>query len=200
MLKLFLIGTVLTVLICSTFGCENAEDCYPPGYIAGGIHVPLSLINCTSDGECVCNNCFDFDASNDRCAVDRPCQTFDTTNNNGSCSDHRKSQATALIFAAVLSVVGAANFYIARYEYAVPQLALLTCLIIASCFGRILRYFLDDKGRSTEKFCALCTTVTAAVVAILALGVIVAWWIADVVIFARNARRDGDNCPLRGDL
>lgn len=178
--------------------CMEASDCYPDGYTNGGIQVPRTLINCSADGGCICNDCFYLDGDDERCAVDSPCWTYDTSDN--SCSDHRRSQKIALVLAAVLSAVGAANFYIARYEYAVPQLALFVCLIIASCFGRILRYLAEDKGRKTEKFCALCTTITAALVAILTLGVIVAWWIADIVLFAKNARRDGDDCPLRSDL
>ena len=201
MSKLFPLSILLAYLVCCVYGqslqCTNATDCFPAGYVTGGVTVPPSLVNCSSDGGCVCRDCFDL-GENGRCTVDAPCQTYDTT--NSSCNDHRRSQTTALVLAAVLSVVGAANFYVARYEYAIPQLVLLMCLIVASSFGRILRYCLDDKGRSTEKFFALCSSVTAAVVAVLSLGVIVAWWIADVIIFARNARRDGENCPLREDL
>lgn len=184
--------------LASVEACREAVDCYPTGYIEGRINVSDSLINCSAVGECVCNECFLLDKDNSICAVDSPCWAYDTS--DSECKDHRRSQVIALVLAAILSAVGAANFYIARYEYAVPQLALFVCLIIASCFGRILRYLSDDKGRKTEKFCALCTTVTAAVVAIIALGVIVAWWIADIVFFSKNARSDGDNCPLRSDL
>lgn len=178
--------------------CTDAQGCYPSGYSQGGISIPPSYVNCSSSGECICRDCFVFASSAGTCAVDTPCWSFSTT--NGSCEDRRRSQRTAVIFAALLSVVGAANFYIARYEYAVPQLALFLCLIIASVFGRVLRYVLDDKGRDTEKFCALCSTVSAAVIAILALATILAWWIADIVIFVRNTRKDGENCPLRDDL
>ena len=190
-----------SLLFSSTSGqqqCTEPEDCYPSGYSQGGISVPPSLVNCTSDGLCGCRDCFVFDSSAGTCVVDAPCWTFSTS--NGSCEDRRRSQRTAVILAALVSVVGAANFYVARYEYAVPQLALFLCLIIASVFGRVLRYVLDDKGRDTEKFCALCSTVTAGVVAVLALATILAWWIADIVIFVQNTRTDGENCPLRHDL
>ena len=189
------------LLFCSvTSGqqqCTEAEECYPSGYAQGGISVPPSYVNCT-DGSCVCRDCFIFDSPAGTCVVDTPCWTFSTS--NGSCEDRRRSQRTAVILAALLSVVGAANFYVARYEYAVSQLALFLCLIIASVFGRVLRYVLDDKGRDTEKFCALCSTVSAAVIAILALGTIISWWIGDMVIFIQNTRTDGKNCPLRHDL
>ena len=178
--------------------CNKETQCYPVGYVTGGVVVPRTLINCSADGECVCRECFYFDEDEGNCAIDEPCQTYDTSDN--SCSDHRRSQLVAVVLACVCSVFGAANFYIARYEYAVPQLGLLVCLIVASVFGRILQYFSEDKGRSTEKFCALCTTVTAAVVAILALLTIIAWWLADIAIFVMNDRRDGDNCPLSEDL
>lgn len=179
--------------------CKDQDDCYPPGYGSGGIVVPPSLVNCSvATGQCECRECFVYNSSAGTCAVDVPCWRFSTA--NSTCEDRRRSQTTALIFAALLTSVGAANFYVARYEYAVPQLALFLCLVIASIFGRILRYVLDDKGRATEKFCALCTTVCAAVVAMLCLSAILAWWVADVIIFVQNARTDGDNCSLRDDL
>ena len=199
---LSLLGAVFAALLFTCVTCQQqctvASQCYPAGYVSGGIAVSPSLVNCSADGECVCRDCFYLDDGNGICAVNAPCQTYDTTNNR--CKDHRRSQVTAVILAALLSPVGAANFYIARYEYAVPQLVLLVVLIIASCFGRIVRYFSDDKRRDTEKFCALCSTVTAAVVAILSFLAIIAWWLADIVIFTRNTRQDGDDCPLRENL
>ena len=189
------------ILVCCSRGrqpCDNPKDCYPSGYREGGISISPSLVNCSSAGDCVCRECFVFNAAASSCALDAPCWRFCT--GNGSCEDHRRSQRIAVILAALLSSVGAANFYVARYEYAVPQLALFLCLIIASCFGRVIRYLLDNKGKDTEKFCALCSTVSAAVVAILTLGTILAWWVADIVIFVRNARTDGENCPLKDDL
>ena len=193
-----LLATALLVRISSgQEHCNQPQDCYPSGYDEGGITVPPAVVNC-SDGDCECHACFVYDVSSGKCAVDEPCWTFSTS--YASCMDQRRSQRTAVIFAALLSSVGAANFYVGRYEYAVPQLALFLCLLIASCFGRALRYVLDDKGRDTEKFCALCSTVCAAVVAILALATILAWWVADVIIFVRNGRTDGEDCSLREDL
>ena len=191
------VSLLLMVTCASAQQCTSALQCYPTGYVAGGIEVPPTFINCSADGECVCRNCFSLQDVG-TCAVDAPCRTYDTT--NGTCLDHRRSQVTALVLAIVLTPIGAANFYVARYEYAVPQLVLFVILIASSLFGRILRCFSEDKGRETESFLALCSTVVAAVVAILALLTILAWWIADVVMFAKNTRRDGSNCLLREDL
>lgn len=176
--------------------CTSVEQCYPQGYEAGGIYVPPTLVNC-SDGQCDCNDCF-FQSSDGICTVDTPCQTYDTARN--TCRDHRRSQETGVVLSAVLSPVGAANFYIARYEYAIPQLVLLVVLIVASLFGRVVRCFSSEKRRETEKFFVMCSTIVAAVIAVLALLIIIAWWIADLVIFIKNTRRDGNDCPLREDL
>ena len=189
---------LLLVTCASAQQCTSPLQCYPTGYETGGIDVPPSFVNCSTEGECVCRNCFNLQEDGDTCVVDAPCQTYDTT--NGTCLDHRRSQVTAVILAIVLSPVGAANFYIARYEYAVPQLVLFVLLIASSFFGRILRCSSEDKKHDTESFWAVCSTVIAASVAVLALLTILAWWVADIVIFAKNNRRDGSNCLLRENL
>lgn len=40
----------------------------------------------------------------------------------------------------------------------------------------------------------------AAVTVVLVVLIILAWWIADVVIFAQNSRLDEDGCPLADDI
>ena len=178
--------------------CTAASQCYPAGFVAGNVTVPPSLVNCSADGECVCNECFHRSDEEENCSVDAPCWTYDTTENR--CKDHRRSQQTAVILAAIVSCVGAANFYVARYECAVPQLLLIVVLICASSFGRVIRCCSDDKKRETDQLCLWCSTIVAAVLAVLALLAIIAWWIADVVIFVQNTRLDGSDCPLREDL
>lgn len=195
-------GLLVAVIAATSFNfvscqqCTSAEQCYPRGYEAGGITVPPTLVNC-SNGQCNCHNCF-FQSSDGTCSVDTPCQTYDTAKN--TCRDHRRSQETSVVLSAVLSPVGAANFYISRFEYAIPQLVLFVVLILASIFGRIVRCFSSEKRRETEKLAVMCSTLAAAVIAVLALLIIIAWWIADLIIFIRNTRRDGNDCLLREDL
>lgn len=176
--------------------CTQAVQCHPIGFAAGGVTVPPSLVNCSA-GECVCNECFYFDSTSNRCAVDAPCRTYDTE--EGTCKDHRRSQRTAFVLSVILSSTGAANFYIARYELAVPQLLVLLVLIIASCTGRLVQQFSEDKTR-TENVCVFCTAIVSLIIAVVAALIIVTWWIADMVIFIRNTRTDGDDCPLRENL
>lgn len=193
----FLVG-----VFCSLDGrqavqpCTQAAQCHPIGFAAGGVTVPPSLVNCSA-GECVCSECFYFDSDSNRCAVDTPCRTYDT--DGDTCEDHRRSQRTAFVLSVILSSTGAANFYIARYELAVPQLLVLLVLIIASCTGRLVQQFSGDKIR-TENACVFCTAIVSLIIAIVAALIIVSWWIADMIIFIRNTRTDGDDCALREDL
>ena len=86
--------------------CDDATDCVPLD-LRG--QVPQSLIFCIN-GSCSCSDCFEL--FNDTCQLSK-CRGYDETQR--SCTDHRKSQRTAVILSALLSSAGAANFYIGRY-------------------------------------------------------------------------------------
>ena len=177
--------------------CTQATECYPVGFSAGGVEVPNWLINCTTDGECACNECFRRNANSGRCAVDAPCWDYSTQ--DAECDDNRRSQLIAFVLSAALSSTGAANFYIARYEFAVPQLAILVLFILAGCFGRILYQARSNKS-TTQSLCLWISVIVSLVLGIIAILTIASWWLADLVIFIRNTRRDGDGCTLRGNL
>ena len=185
----------VSVTCASAARCTSDEQCYPTGYVADGIDVPRSSIYCSANGECVCRNCFYLQKEKERCAVDASCSTSDKTADETSyCpDDRRRSRVRAALVAGFFGFVGAANFYIARYEYAVPQLVLFLFLSALISFIRIiLRH--HPTAMDDNRF-AGCFVVTVVVTCFVGL-IVFAWWVADIVIFATNKRRDGDNCPL----
>ena len=130
-------------------------------------------------------DCFFLDTELNRCRV-RRCWTF--FNGSRSCREGSKSRLTALLLSIFLINFGAANFYIERYELAVPQiiLGLLLCFFeFGSCATSSKREDLPNK------ICVFCCA-TNSLLSVLFLS----WWLADLIIFATNSRNDGDGCPL----
>lgn len=179
--------------------CVNQTSCIPPSL--SEVFIPNDLIDCQS-GNCVCRQCFELDG--DRCRELAPCQTY----NRGtrSCDDARRSQLVAMLLSIFLSEVGAANFYIARNDLAGGQLAIFLIsflvIFIAACPCCLLCCCKDESGERTAIafICYMIAIIVGAIIAVVCSLMIVAWWIADLVIFVQNTRLDGQNCMLRRDL
>ena len=90
--------------------CSTSNDCYPDDLDRSS--VPTKYINC-SDQKCVCSDCFYATNSYKSCAYQR-CWKYD--NITQTCNDLRKDQRTAFLLSLFLSALGAANFYIERYD------------------------------------------------------------------------------------
>lgn len=145
----------------------------------------IGLCNSTTD-VCNCNStCFTLDTSLNCCQLDS-CYRYllDT----GECEPLSKNRITAILLSVFLINFGAANFYIERYELAIPQiiLGLFFCFFqVGSCAVAKTR---DD---DTSIPCIICCSINS----LLSL-LFFAWWIADLVIFISNTRLDGRMCPL----
>ena len=95
----------------SSFGlCSNNSDCYPADL--NGSSIPSAYVNC-SNQKCACSECFYATNSYRSCAYQR-CWMYEGTTQ--TCIDLRKEQSTAFFLSLFLSTVGAANFYIERYD------------------------------------------------------------------------------------
>ena len=183
-----------SVLILRT-GCDstsNSTDCRGRPDQACSDYALVGDCNQTT-GECNCDlynstediDCFYYDRSDNFCQL-RDCWTF--TNSSGRCREESRRRTTALLLSIFLINFGAANFYIERFDLAVPQiiLGLLLCFFqIGSCAVAGRR---DD---DTSKLCIFCCSVNSFLSLLF-----FSWWIADLVIFATNSRDDGDGCPL----
>lgn len=182
---------VSCVLVLRT-GCElgsNVTDCRDEPCsdfaLAGDCNRTSGICSCDVYNMTERIDCFFYDDSNNFCRV-RECWSF--LNSSGRCRDERKKRVTALLLSIFLINFGAANFYIERYDLAVPQiiLGLLLCFFqFGSCAVSSKR---DD---DSSKLCIFCCSVNAFFSLLFFM-----WWIADLVIFATNSRNDGNGCSL----
>lgn len=142
-------------------------------------------------GNCSCNqstlgDCFTLNTNN--YCVESRCYSYQEL--QGTCRKGRLQRTIALLLSIFLINFGAANFYIERYELAVPQivLGLMMCLFqFGSCAVAGAR---ESDGDTTIP-CIVCCSINS----VLSL-LFFSWWIADLIIFATNTRLDGMGCPL----
>lgn len=106
-------------------------------------------------------------------------------------------QTTAFFLAVLLGMLGAANFYIGRLNYAIPQLIIF---ILGTCGGgavQLRRFRAEEEpltgGRPKKNLLVQVATGFAPFV-------VVIWWIVDMFIFAKGYRRGHDKCPLVHDF
>ena len=143
---------------------------------------------CGENGTCYCNqstlgDCFVL--RDNFCQVN---ECYEYMAEQETCRKGTRSRTVAILLSFFLINFGAANFYIERYELAIPQivLGLLLCFFqFGSCAVAATR---DD---STSVPCIVCCSINS----LLSL-LFVSWWIADLVIFVVNSRPSRDNCPL----
>ena len=107
--------------------CTDDRDCYPNEY--SNQTIPTRLIECTNN-ICFCGDCFSQD-DNGRCVIENECYYYN--DRTAECVDNRRSQVTAFVLSMLLSSVGAANFYIERYDLAVSQLVLFLFTLVFPC-------------------------------------------------------------------
>lgn len=109
-----------------------------------------------------------------------------------NCVRGRFSRLTAILLSVFLINFGAGNFYIERYDLAIPQLiiGLLACLFqIGACSERCVNR--DEDDSKPTKCCVFCCGFNAFFSCLLFV-----WWLVDLVLFALNIRMDGRGCAL----
>lgn len=141
-------------------------------------------------GRCLCNQselgeCFILNSSSNYC-VKNP--SFCYSYENGSCREGRRSRTVAILLSIFLLNFGAANFYIEQYALAIPQIILGLALCLFQ-FGSCAVAGTRDEDTSVP--CIVCCSINSVISL-----TFLAWWIADLIIFATNNRLDGSNCPL----
>lgn len=144
----------------------------------------------TSTGTCDCSG---LDIGNDTCFIlsnnSNCCELkscFKYNLETGECESIAKDRTTSILLSIFLINFGAANFYIQRFDLAIPQIILGLFLLFfqfGSCAVAATR---DDE---TSVPCILCCSINS----LLSL-LFLSWWIADLVILATNQREDGNRC------
>lgn len=185
----FIVASVVS--IGSTPLCSKLNDCLP-------FHlqnITTSFVECNSeDGQCHCYSCFILNVTSNQCYTLINCTLYDDTTN--SCMDIRRSQLIAIIFAVVLTIGGAANFYIDRLDLAIPQLALGALFTLFPFIGFCIKGVLDDFDYTYDRIKRIVWIIKFVLYSIVTLALL-AWYVADIVTFAVNTRLDGQGCPLR---
>lgn len=158
------------------------QSCSPMNWTIGECDVTTGLCSCNDS---VVGNCFMLSDSTNYC-LELRCYSYQEQ--DGTCRKGRQSRTVAVLLSVFLINFGAANFYIERYEFAIPQiiLGLALCLFqFGSCAAA------GTRDGDTSVPCIICCSINS-VVSLLFLS----WWIADLIIFATNKRLDGQSCPL----
>ncbi len=182
---------VLLFLFVAVYGQTIDPDCNTREFpcTATNTSVPVGECNVTT-GNCSCDTplsvarCFLLNETANLC---EPRKCF-TLLSDGTCREGRRRRVVALLLSIFLINFGAANFYIERYDLAIVQIILGLALCVFQ-FGSCAVAGTRD-GDVTPP-CIICCSINS----LLSL-LFLAWWIADIVIFATNTREDGDSCPL----
>ena len=155
----------------------------------------INIDNCQNNDECNESNCnlengkcteYDDNKGHYFCNCNYGYSTY-PEDNKIQCNYQQKSQLKAFLLELFLCF-GAGHFYIHNYKLAVPKLivfAFFYCLFIAL---RII-----TKAKEENKLANLIICIGAGVTF---LGML-AWQIADLILFGRNKYNDGYSIPLR---
>ncbi len=153
----------------------------------------LTLGECDiSTGVCSCmdselGDCFELNHTSNYCVEsDSVCHSYQVT--EGTCRRGRRRKTVALLLSIFLINFGAANFYIERYELAIPQIVLGLALCLFQ-FGSCAVAGTRDGDTSVP--CIVCCSINSFVSLLF-----LSWWIADLIIFATNMRLDRLGCSL----
>lgn len=105
-------------------------------------------------------------------------------------------QTTAFFLAVFFGMTGAANFYIGRLNYAIPQLALLVLGTLCGGACRTIRPRAEEEPLTGGKPKMGLLRWAMGFIPL----VVLIWWVVDIFIFATGERSGHDHCPLKPDF
>eukprot|EP00800_Vazella_pourtalesii_P008570 TRINITY_DN2229_c0_g1_i3.p1 TRINITY_DN2229_c0_g1~~TRINITY_DN2229_c0_g1_i3.p1 ORF type:complete len:202 (+),score=18.59 TRINITY_DN2229_c0_g1_i3:53-658(+) len=181
----------------TTSSCTEKTDCLEYSVLNGST---TSLVQCVSS-ECVCSSeCFQLNLTSKRCFL-RTSQCYSYSLSEDICHSTAPSWLTTFLLSLLIGTTGADNFYISRFDYAIPQLLLFLSPLCGCC--TLISYCICTMVISTKRnlrslstcihLMALSLSIIAAIVFPL---MTVSWNLVDLVLFALNYRHDGNNCIL----
>ncbi|KAI6655068.1 TM2 domain-containing protein 3-like [Oopsacas minuta] len=178
--------------------CENRTVCLDSSILNGST---TSLVDCI-DSECVClSECFELNLTSKSCFLQTSsCYLYSLSDD--TCHSTAPSWVTAFILSLLFGTTGADNFYINRFDYAIPQLLLFLsplCGCFTLCSYCYCAMFLSI--RKNLRPISMCLNVTALILASLAAIILplitTSWNIFDIFMFGFNAHFDSNGCTLR---
>ena len=178
--------------------CSNQDDCLPAAL--RNVTVPSDLVSCEGNA-CICRSCFQLQEG--ICMDQAPCWVYNS--GTRACDDNRKSQLVAFLLSFFLSYVGAANFYIERGDLGGGQLAVFLVTFLFSYIAFIPCCFFccckdSEGGMACGAIIYIILIIIGFILITCASLIMMAWWIADLVVFVENTRNDGMGCPLSPTL
>jgi len=161
------------------FGCVLMNTSVPVGQCNS------TTGNCTCESPAPLDDCFILNDTANVCQLQK---CFSYNQADGTCTRGRRRRVVALCLSIFLINFGAANFYIERYDLAIAQII----LGLALCFFQFGSCAVaGSRDGDTTPPCIICCSINSFMSLL-----ILAWWIADLVIFATNKRLDGKYCAL----
>lgn len=172
--------------------CSQSYQCNP---VELG-NTSISFIQCLiENGQCQCNDCFLLNSTVNRCYILSNCTSYN--NSTRQCTDIRRSRTNAIIYSAILTISGAANFYIERWELAIPQLLLGISFTLLPFIGVCIKGALDHRyDEDYEGPVKIISWTLLGMISVLVTTPMAVWYIIDLVTFINNTRLDGRGCPL----
>ena len=190
-MKTCIVVTAILLLVSyteqiQTLSCTTASNC--TNEIIPNQSQYVSCVNNT----CVCEPCFQA-VTTGMCTVAR-CYSYSMTADE--CSSTAPRWLAALLMSILVGATGAANFYIGRYEFAIPQLVVFCIVLVLPCIICVLYCCTGCECGDVARVCGLLINFVLALILLIINLCLASWWIADLVIFSLNDRLDGDGCEL----
>lgn len=193
--------SIIILILSLSLSCVLCKQCqYNTDCTGVPVHNESIYVRC-SDGQCMCktdDHCFQYTPESDYpCTILQFCNEYSRVTD--TCSNpNGYDWRTAFILSLLLSGTGAANFYIGRYDLAVPQLFLLLLAFVIQII--LICFRLCTRNKKVDEDGYLCVMCCAAMVLTILLFVVVltgiTWWVVDAVLIYLNQRLDGNGCYL----
>ena len=169
-----------------TLKCTSAANCTNEV-----IQNQSKYVSCVNNS-CICDPCFKADTAG-MCEV-ASCYSYIITTDE--CTSTAPRWLAALLMSILVGATGAANFYIGRYEFAIPQLVLFCIVLVLPCIICVLYCCTGCECGDVARVCGLLINFILALILLIINLCLASWWIADLVIFSLNDRPAGDGCEL----
>ena len=188
---------LLCYLSQTNSACTESTDCLE--YSVLNVST-TSLVRCRSS-ECECSSeCFELNLTSKRCFL-QTSQCYSYSLSDDTCHSTAPSWLTTFLLSLLIGTTGADNFYISRFDYAIPQLLLFLSPLCGCC--TLISYCICTAVISTKRnlrSISNCFHVMAlslsAIAAIVFPLITISWNMVDLVLLALNKRNDGNDCIL----
>ena len=189
-IQVFWTSLILSSTYClvGSLTISNTSCSMRPEPSCNEMNLTIGECNVTT-GKCRCNlgECFVLNSSTNYCEkTSKSCYMY--LENEGICRNGTRSRTVAILLSIFLINFGAANFYIERYDLAIPQIILGLALCLFQCGSCAVA---GSREGETTVPCIVCCSINSFLSLLF-----LSWWIADLILFSTRMRLDEQDCPL----